>query len=86
MARRPVLWIIAPAGAGKTVAVSSYLAARSIHPLWYSLDQHDKTPPSSFWLSARLAAHRRPTSRRATMGPRSPTTAVLGRWCDAAGF
>ncbi|HEX6265440.1 MAG TPA: BTAD domain-containing putative transcriptional regulator [Burkholderiales bacterium] len=39
--RRPVIWISAPPGAGKTTLVSSYLAERDIPHLWYRLDPGD---------------------------------------------
>ncbi len=44
----PVIWITAPAGAGKTTLVAAYLAARRIRPLWYRLDAGDGDPASFF--------------------------------------
>ncbi len=38
---RPVIWISAPAGSGKTTLVASYLQLRATPCLWYQLDEHD---------------------------------------------
>lgn len=45
---KPVVWIGASAGSGKTTLVSSYLAARKIKPLWYQIDSRDADPASFF--------------------------------------
>jgi len=45
-----MLWIAAPPGAGKTVAVSSYLKANELPVLWYSVDARDEDP-AHFFLS-----------------------------------
>jgi len=45
---RPILWISAPAGAGKTVAVSSYLKSRETPVLWYLIDSRDDDPAHFF--------------------------------------
>jgi len=45
---QPVAWISAPAGAGKTTLVASYLAARNIKPLWYQVDFRDADPAAFF--------------------------------------
>lgn len=58
---QPVIWIGAPAGAGKTMLVSSYLKARKLHGLWYQLDEGDADLASFFHylgLAAREAAPR----------------------------
>jgi ATP/maltotriose-dependent transcriptional regulator MalT len=39
--RNPAVWIAAPAGAGKTSLVTSYLAVRRIKALWYNVDGRD---------------------------------------------
>lgn len=46
--RKPVAWIGAPAGSGKTTLVASYLAARKIKPLWYQIDSRDADPATFF--------------------------------------
>ena len=44
----PVIWIAAPAGAGKTTLVASYLDSHGICPLWYRLDAGDADPATFF--------------------------------------
>jgi LuxR family transcriptional regulator, maltose regulon positive regulatory protein len=39
--RKRVVWIVAPAGAGKTSLVTSYLAERRLPALWYNVDARD---------------------------------------------
>lgn len=38
---RPIIWITAPPGAGKTTLVANYLHARRLRPLWYTVDERD---------------------------------------------
>ncbi|MGB5079271.1 MAG: BTAD domain-containing putative transcriptional regulator [Burkholderiales bacterium] len=60
--KRPVVWISAPAGAGKTTLVTSYLKDRGLRCVWYQLDAGDNDPASFFYylgLAARQAAPRR---------------------------
>jgi len=38
---RPIIWITALPGAGKTTLVASYLKARRLRPLWYAADERD---------------------------------------------
>lgn len=45
---RPVIWISAPAGSGKTTLASSYFEDRRIPCLWYQLDQGDGDPATFF--------------------------------------
>ncbi len=59
--RRPVTWIAAPAGSGKTTLVASYLKTRRLPVLWYRLDESDADPSSFFHflsLSAKSLAPR----------------------------
>ena len=45
---RPITWISAPGGAGKTTLVASYLAEQGITPLWYRVDPADSDIASFF--------------------------------------
>ena len=40
-ATRPIVWVCAPPGAGKTTLVASYLEARGLRHLWYQVDVGD---------------------------------------------
>lgn len=51
----PLLWISAPAGAGKTALASSYLRAKGKPLLWYTIDGTDRDPAALFHY-LRLAA------------------------------
>jgi len=60
--RKRVVWIGAPAGAGKTSVVSTYLAARSRSSLWYNIDARDADVANLFHylaMAAGIAAPRR---------------------------
>jgi len=45
---RPVIWITAPPGAGKTTLISSYIESRNLECLWYQVDTRDKDPATFF--------------------------------------
>jgi ATP/maltotriose-dependent transcriptional regulator MalT len=45
---RPLLWIAAPPGAGKTALVASYLEARATASIWYQVDPGDADPAMLF--------------------------------------
>ena len=45
---RPIVWISAPAGAGKTTLAASYTAAFDLRTLWYEIDNGDAEPASFF--------------------------------------
>jgi LuxR family maltose regulon positive regulatory protein len=60
--RKRVVWVGAPAGAGKTSVVSTYLAARSRSSLWYNVDARDADVANLFHylaMAAGIAAPRR---------------------------
>ncbi len=45
----PVVWISAPAGAGKTTLIASYLEVRKLSALWYQMDEGDGDVASFFY-------------------------------------
>lgn len=47
--RRPVVWIAAPPGAGKTTLIASWLDARKLPGLWYQVDSGDADPATFFY-------------------------------------
>ena len=59
--KKRVTWISAPAGAGKTSVVTTYLAARRIPALWYNVDARDADVAHLFHymtIAAKLASRR----------------------------
>jgi ATP/maltotriose-dependent transcriptional regulator MalT len=54
-AGRPIVWLCAPPGAGKTTLVASYLEARQLRHLWYQCDVGD-SDTATFVHYIRLAA------------------------------
>jgi ATP/maltotriose-dependent transcriptional regulator MalT/DNA-binding SARP family transcriptional activator len=54
-ATRPIVWVCAPPGAGKTTLVASYLEARDLRHVWYQADIGD-TDPATFVHYMRTAA------------------------------
>ena len=61
----PVLWICAPAGAGKTTLAASYLSEKKLKAIWYQLDEGDSDSATFFYykgIAAKKAAPRRKTS------------------------
>ena len=62
--KRPVIWIAAPAGAGKTTLVASYLNSRKLPCLWYQVDAGDADPASFFYYLALAARKAAPRTRK----------------------
>ena len=57
--QKPIVWIAAQAGSGKTTLVASYLDSRRLPCLWYQVDEGDDDIASFFYhmgLAARKAA------------------------------
>ena len=46
---RPIIWISAPAGAGKTTLVASYIRESNLPCIWYNLDEGDGDIGSFFY-------------------------------------
>ncbi|MCM2359163.1 MAG: AAA family ATPase, partial [Geobacteraceae bacterium] len=62
---RQIIWISAPAGAGKTTLAASWLLARNLPCIWYQMDEGDGDIATFFYylgLAAKKAAprHRKP--------------------------
>src|SRR5262245_46290949 len=57
--KKPVTWVWAPPGAGKTTLVASYLAARKTRGLWYQIDEGDGDVATFFYYLGRAAPRRR---------------------------
>ncbi len=47
--KKPVVWISALGGSGKTTLVASYLQTRQVPCLWYELDDKDDDPAAFFY-------------------------------------
>ena len=62
-AERGVAWVCAPAGAGKTSLLSTWLDARRRFPLWYRTDADDNDPASFVHYLAQMAAALAPQAR-----------------------
>ena len=52
--RRPIVWITAPPGMGKTTLAASYIQSRKLKTLWYQIDEDD-SDPATFFHYLRLA-------------------------------
>ncbi|MBU1426026.1 MAG: hypothetical protein KKH12_03305 [Gammaproteobacteria bacterium] len=73
--QRPVVWLGAPAGSGKTTLVASYLAARKIKPLWYQVDARD-ADPAAFFAYLRQAIGKLAPRKRETLPLLTPEYAL----------
>jgi len=47
--RYPVIWTSAPAGAGKSTLIASYLESLNLHCVWYQIDIRDNDPATFFY-------------------------------------
>jgi LuxR family maltose regulon positive regulatory protein len=46
---KPIVWISAPAGSGKTTLIASYLKERKLPALWYQMDEGDGDAATFFY-------------------------------------
>src|SRR5512143_1404076 len=64
---RPITWVSAPAGSGKTTTVASYLEARKLPCLWYQVDDGDSDIANLFYYMG--IAEKRASSRKRPILP-----------------
>lgn len=62
---KPITWIAAPAGSGKTTLVSSWLSERKLHSLWYQLDEGDAHLADFFYYMSLASKKASPRSKGA---------------------
>lgn len=74
---RPILWVTAPGGSGKTTLISSYLESRGLPSLWYQVDQGDADIASFFYYMG-LA------SKKISPGNRKPLPLLTPEHCSSA--
>jgi ATP/maltotriose-dependent transcriptional regulator MalT len=61
---RPVLWVTAPGGSGKTTLIANYLATRNLPSLWYQVDQGDADVATFFYFMGLAARKSTPRNRK----------------------
>lgn len=61
---RPVIWVSAPAGSGKTTLVNSYLDSRKLPCLWYQVDEGDADIAAFFYYLGLAAKNAAPRPKR----------------------
>ena len=62
--KRPVVWISAPPGSGKTTLVSSYLDVRRLPCVWYRMDEGDADVATFFYYMGLAAQRAAPRKRK----------------------
>lgn len=68
---KPVIWISAPAGSGKTTLAASYLDSRKLPCLWYRVDEGDVDIATFFYYMG-IAVKRAVPSRRTPLSLLTP--------------
>ena len=63
--QKPVVWVEAQAGSGKTTLVSSWLDSRKLNNLWYQLDEGDADIASFFYYMGLAAKNAAPRYKKA---------------------
>ncbi|MDD2337961.1 MAG: hypothetical protein PHD01_15465 [Geobacteraceae bacterium] len=61
---KPIIWVSAPAGSGKTTLVASYLDARGLPCIWYHCDEGDGDLATFFYYMGRAAKKAAPRYRK----------------------
>ncbi len=61
---KPVVWITAPPGAGKTTLISTYLENKKLPCLWYQIDEGEGDIASFFYYMGIAARHAAPRYRK----------------------
>ncbi|MEJ2724959.1 MAG: hypothetical protein P8175_10010, partial [Deltaproteobacteria bacterium] len=62
--RHPVVWISAPAGAGKTTLIASYLESLHLPAVWYQIDPRDNDPATFFYYLSLAVKRASPRKRK----------------------
>jgi ATP/maltotriose-dependent transcriptional regulator MalT len=64
LGKHRVIWVMGPPGAGKTTAVTSYIASRRLKGIWYQVDGGDSDPATFFYYLGLAAKQAHPRIRR----------------------
>jgi DNA-binding SARP family transcriptional activator len=62
--RHPVIWVSAPAGAGKTTLIASYLEYLHLPCIWYQIDPRDADPATFFYYLSLAIKRASPRKRK----------------------
>ena len=62
--KRPVVWVSAPPGSGKTTLVSSYIDVRRFPCLWYQVDERDADVATFFYYMGLAVQRAAPRKRK----------------------
>ncbi|MFZ5797290.1 MAG: BTAD domain-containing putative transcriptional regulator [Thermodesulfobacteriota bacterium] len=63
-AAKPLLWVTAPAGAGKSTLVSGWLEERGLSCIWYQADEADADPATFIYYLGLAAQQANPRKKR----------------------
>lgn len=61
--KKPVIWLSAPPGTGKTTLISSYIESRDLRCLWYQVDSADRDLSTFFHYLGLAAAKTNPNKK-----------------------